>query len=101
MQEFRNKVEGDQRDLEKLLKQKEDDVYVLHLAIRMGTYSLRWLVYMQISSISVTSLQELPKPSKNHQQTPEARSRTEVIQETLQQPLQPRHHILTSNTPHE
>lgn len=33
MQEFRNKVEGDQRDLEKLLKQKEDDMYVLHLSI--------------------------------------------------------------------
>lgn len=26
IQEFRNKVEGDQRDLEKLLKQKEDDI---------------------------------------------------------------------------
>ena len=41
MQEFRKKVEGDQRDLEKLLKQKEDDMYVLHLSILMGTCSLR------------------------------------------------------------
>ena len=41
IQEFRNKIEGDQRDLEKLLKQKEDDMYVLHPSIQMGTYSLR------------------------------------------------------------